>query len=441
MRQKGELCPVFLLGSLPLSMIRAVQCFVDFFALLIDLIIFCTLMRDKVGKQIFSIRSLRYVSAVFAIDAVADILVSASYKVPELYPLFRTMIYLAYVTANATYLSLFLFVCHFIGEDAPVPRTARIVFHVAIAVLDVCFLTPGLQELVLVVYPSSTATEGPLYYLALLAYAFVSLYPVVLLLRNFRRIRRSYTLTLCLFLLLPNVLYLLTYPVTCFSRLLSSIFLLTTDLLIYQDRARLSLIQEKELADTRTKLVLSQIKPHFLYNTIGSISRLCVVDPPKAQELSDRFASYLRGNLSSLDATRLIPFRQELSHVKTYLEIELVRFPNRLRADFDITVFDFSLPALSVQPLVENAVKHGICRKEEGGTVTVSTSETATHWLVTVRDDGLGFDPSAVMELSGDHVGLHNVRERVRILCNGDLTIESAPDAGTVATLYIPKGG
>jgi LytS/YehU family sensor histidine kinase len=194
---------------------------------------------------------------------------------------------------------------------------------------------------------------------------------------------------------------------------------------------------EAELKESRISIMLSQIKPHFIYNTLGTIERMCLKDPQKAFDLVRNFSLYLRGNFSELNSVTPIRFTEELEHVEYYVNIEKVRFPD-MNIEYDMQSTDFLLPALSVQPLVENAIKHGLMRLETGGKVIIRSYETQTHFCVEVKDDGVGFDTSLPIDQK-KHVGLHNIRERLRAMVNGELMIESEINVGTKAVIMIPK--
>ena len=196
-------------------------------------------------------------------------------------------------------------------------------------------------------------------------------------------------------------------------------------------------IVEAELKESRVAIMLSQIQPHFIYNTLGTIERMCLKDPQKANELVRNFSLYLRGNFSELDSVVPIRFAEELKHVEYYVNIEKVRFPD-MNIEYDVETTEFVLPALSVQPLVENAIKHGLMRLETGGTVTIRSYETPTHFCVAVKDDGVGFDTSLPID-EKKHVGLRNIRGRLKAMVDGDLILESKPDVGTKAVIMIPK--
>lgn len=195
--------------------------------------------------------------------------------------------------------------------------------------------------------------------------------------------------------------------------------------------------QHEELMDMKIKVMLSQINPHFLYNTLTAIQQLCVKDPKLAEETVSEFATYLRGNLNSLTTTDRIPFEKELEHVRVYLSIEQKRFDD-IRVCFDIREKEFMIPPLTVQPLVENAVKHGITQKEEGGTITVSSYLEGNNIVVCVQDDGVGFDVEATQQ-GPEHIGLSNTRKRVKDICSGDLIISSALNKGTTAKIILPR--
>ena len=195
--------------------------------------------------------------------------------------------------------------------------------------------------------------------------------------------------------------------------------------------------RQEEAANLRVELMLSQIKPHFIYNALTVIQRLCVKDPKLAQETVAEFATYLRGNLESLDRKTPVYFEKELEHVQCYLAIEKKGLGDRGNVVYDIQDEDFVIPALTLQPLVENAIKHGICKKEEGGTVWISTERKKDVVYVVVKDDGVGFQKSQAD--GNEHVGMRNVESRLHSMCGGTLEIESIPGKGTMAMITLPQ--
>ncbi len=201
----------------------------------------------------------------------------------------------------------------------------------------------------------------------------------------------------------------------------------------------LQFVREHEQAlkeEQRIQIMMSQIRPHFLYNTLSTIQALCKTDPDKAFETTEKFGAYLRQNIDSLGEPKLIPIQKELDHVRIYAEIEAIRFPY-VRVEYDTPDLDFRIPALTVQPLVENAVRHGVRIRSEG-IITVRTRRTKEGHEITVQDNGRGFDAGAAETDDGTHIGLRNVRERVEQMCGGNLTVESVIDRGTTVVIRIP---
>ena len=194
---------------------------------------------------------------------------------------------------------------------------------------------------------------------------------------------------------------------------------------------------EKELEDSRIAIMLSQIKPHFLYNVLNTIYHLYRKEPDTAQDAVSSFAEYLRCNMLSIEKSEPIPFSEEYQHIQTYLSLEQIRFRDKLNVVYDVKVTNFKLPPLTIEPLVENAVKHGVTKKRGGGVVTISTRRTADGIQITVTDTGVGFDVEHYMGDGKEHIGIRNVRDRLRNMVGGSLAITSTED-GTVAVVTIP---
>ena len=201
---------------------------------------------------------------------------------------------------------------------------------------------------------------------------------------------------------------------------------------------REKLLLNNELTQSRVSTMMSQIRPHFIYNTLGSIEQLCEIDPPKAGELVHNFAKYLRGNFGELDNPKPILMSKEMEHVHHYISIENVRFPD-MTFTFEMNSSDFNIPALSIQPIVENAIKHGLMKLSKGGTIRVVSYETEDSYCVSVEDDGVGFDTSVLLD-ERKHVGIRNIRGRLKAMVNGTLEIESKIGEGTKVLITIPKG-
>ena len=221
---------------------------------------------------------------------------------------------------------------------------------------------------------------------------------------------------------------------------LSIIFSIEILFLFVNVKKNIALINEaKRAKEAEVKMMSSQIKPHFIYNTLSSISMLIKIDPENAQKGLDDFTEYLRANLTSISDTGLTSFENELKHIETYLSLEKIRFDERLNVVFDIKTSDFSVPPLSIQPLVENAVKHGVLKRIQGGTITIKSYENDEAYFVEVIDDGVGFNTNDSSLTSGNHIGLNNVKYRLSTMCRGELTINSIIDKGTTMVVKFYK--
>lgn len=223
--------------------------------------------------------------------------------------------------------------------------------------------------------------------------------------------------------------------------LATTVCLLCVYISIQVERTREADQRELELEKSRTALMLSQIQPHFLYNSLDCIGELCVVDPPRAEQAVTEFSMFLRGNIDALSTPDTIAFEQELAHTRHYLELEQMRFDARLHLEYHIEATLFRLPPLTLQPIVENAVRYGVTAREAGGTVAIITEERSDAWVIIVSDDGVGFDPGKVLDDGRSHVGIENVRKRLSAQCGGTLSVEGVPGKGTTAVISIPKFG
>lgn len=211
------------------------------------------------------------------------------------------------------------------------------------------------------------------------------------------------------------------------------------------DRFRMKSIQQKalevlriegELQQAKLELALRQIKPHFLQNALMSIKVLCRTRPEEAEEAVYDFAVFLRSNMNAMESSVPIPFSEELRTIRGYLHIEKLRFRDRIHVVWAIREEEFLIPPLTIQPLVENAVRHGICQKPEGGTVTIASRREQEEILVEIRDDGVGFDVSGAE--AGGGIGIRNLRLRLETLLHARLEINSSPGEGCVQIVHIP---
>ena len=199
--------------------------------------------------------------------------------------------------------------------------------------------------------------------------------------------------------------------------------------------------QEKLLLAAKIEALASQINPHFLFNTLTSISSLIRTQPETARMLITKLSGLLRRLMRSTD--HFVSLREELESIDEYLDIEVVRFGPRLRVDKQIApdTLDVIVPSMLLQPLVENSIKHGLSRKVGGGTITITAKRRDGLAVIEVRDDGLGMSEERLVGALGRGIGLTNVNERLRTIYGAscELTLTSHTGHGTCATIEIPE--
>lgn len=297
--------------------------------------------------------------------------------------------------------------------------------------------------------------------------AVLSMLPLFIYLYTIIEDRKNYTkydLTIMsVYVVVPMVAVIIQSFVTGLRLIVpaTTITLFVMIIIIIYGQAKKSILNQKKQAELQISIMLSQIQPHFLYNALDSIYYLCGKDAEKAQSAIADFSKYLRINLDSLKNQEPVPFVKEKQHVETYLKLEKMSMEDNLEYSFDCEAEDFMIPVLTIQPLVENAVKHGLSEKAGGGSVSIKTRKNEDSITIIVEDDGIGFDADQYesetepqneeqsqsikkiidkgIEIEKDpHVAIDNVRSRIENQCGGRLEIKSEVGKGTVAMITIP---
>ena len=205
--------------------------------------------------------------------------------------------------------------------------------------------------------------------------------------------------------------------------------------LVVQKNTNEHLRQQKEIMNQHASILMLQMRPHFIYNTMTSIYYLCDQDPAKAKQVTVDFTTYLRKNFTAIASDTVIPFANELEHTRAYLSVEQAQFEDSLFVTFDTPHTLFRLPPLTLQPIVENAVKHGMRETNAPIHISVTTRKTDTANEIIVEDDGPGLTPSDNNE---PHIALENIRQRLEMMCKGTLSISPREDGGTRVIVTIP---
>lgn len=288
---------------------------------------------------------------------------------------------------------------------------------------------------------SNVYHRGDLFWISQVAVICSAVINSVLIIFNRKRLSKKEIMAFSVYIILPLValtiqIFYYGLLLTHFSEILSAFVML---IFILDDQTEKYCEKERENSDMRVEIMLSQIQPHFLYNTLTSIYCLCDRDSKAAKQAISDFSKYLRGNFESVGRKTPIMFEDELNHVQSYLSLEKMRFEDELEVVYDIQAHNFLLPALTIQPLVENAVKHGVGDAPNGGTVKLSTRELPEFYEIEISDNGVGFDTEKFDKDEKIHIGIENVRSRLALMCNGTLTLKSSVGKGTTAIIRIPK--
>lgn len=228
-------------------------------------------------------------------------------------------------------------------------------------------------------------------------------------------------------LLMPNLA--LSYP-----GYTNALFFMYIELQRLQERALMA--EKLELAESRTQLLSGQIRSHFIFNSLAAIGELCYEDPKLAQQAIADFSTYLRGNMNAVGDVKLVSFDSEVSNIKSYVGLEQMNPTTPFEVVWDLQATRFMLPPLVVEPLVENAVVHGVSTRREGGMIWVRSWEEDDAYKVSVRDNGV--EGVEVKGSKHNGIAIENGRRRLGLLCKGTLEAGRVED-GYLATVTIPK--
>lgn len=234
--------------------------------------------------------------------------------------------------------------------------------------------------------------------------------------------------------------------VTCFMFICS--YLLAKVLIQYgQDNLATLIKSNEEAMNNELAFLQAQIKPHFLYNAINTMVSLCYTDSEKAAKLLVNFSKYLRLIFDFDHKLMRVTLEREIEVIKAYVEIEKARFGELINVEYDIDseLLSMEIPSFCIQPLVENAIKHGLCKKDAGGTVFISAQKSEEILIIKVSDTGIGMpeerlDKLRNIENESEGVGFFNVCRRVKGWKNAQIDIQSTEGKGTVVTVKISDG-
>ena len=329
-----------------------------------------------------------------------------------------------------------VFLLHCCGENVK----KSVLFNTVIAMLGLYLIMSIIAQFTDVfarVTPDNQFIRGPLWALGLAPTVVILVLNVVGVIRRRKKLSRKYFAGLLIYLI-PMTLAVLVHlfiSVELFVVFGMALFALIMFGLILSDNVEQYARQQREIADQRAGIMVLQMRPHFIYNTMTGIYYLCDQDPEKAKQVTLDFTTYLRKNFAAIASEDTIPFTDELEHTRAYLAVEQAQFEDTLFVSFDTPYTAFRVPPLTLQPIVENAVKHGMRSSSDPIHVSVVTRKTDKYVEITVEDDGPGFGASDDNE---PHIALNNIRGRLELMCRGELQISAREGGGTSVTVRIP---
>ena len=329
-----------------------------------------------------------------------------------------------------------IFLLHSLHEK--VKRNA--LFSAMIALLGVYFAFLIIAQFTDVFYyvtPDNRFFYGPLYKLSLVPLVLIMLLNITGVIIRRKKLSKKHFTALLIYLLPMTAAIILHMfiSVELFVVFGMALFAMIMFGLILSDNMEQYKKQQQEIAHQRASVMVLQMRPHFIYNTMTTIYYLCKQDADKAQQVTLDFTDYLRQNFTAIASEDTVPFSDELRHTQSYLAVEKAQHEDMLVVEYDTPYTHFRVPPLTLQPLVENAVKHAMDPNAAPLHITIRTKKTDAGVLITVEDNGRGFDPNDKLK---PHPALDNIENRLKQQCGGTLKIDSAPGCTTV-TIIIPN--
>ena len=387
---------------------------------------------------------------IFLLSCLSSILETAfqSYTVPR--AVFVFLLFLETLLLSLPPLMLTFYLLHCCGEDMRSSKLLRAVLGLW-AVSFVLFVSASFIDGFVYITPENQYYRGPLFPFLLIMIIAITLFNLAGTIKRRKRLSRK-TFLASIFAILPITvaltvhLFIDVFPLIDVSYVLSALAmysLILSDQIELDRRQQQEIVrqqqqnarQQREIAHERASVMVLQMRPHFVYNTLMSIHSLCRLDPQKAQQVTMDFTNYLRRNFNAVASDSAIPFSTELEHTRAYLAVEQAQYDDMLIVDYDTSYTRFCLPPLTLQPIVENAVKHGLDPDSEPLHISIRTQHSDSGTEIIVEDNGRGFAPADDGE---KHFALKNIRQRLEIMCSGSLAITPGKDGGTVVTVTIP---
>ena len=329
-----------------------------------------------------------------------------------------------------------IFLLHSCGEKLK----SSLLFK-AVIVLQVIYIffsvSAQFTDAVYCVTQDNQFVRGPLWALWLVPLVLMMILNIVGVIRKRKKLLRKYYIALLQYLLPMTAAIILHMFISVELYIIFGITLLALIMfgLILSDNMDQFMWQQREIANQRANVMVLQMRPHFIYNTMMTIYCLSKQDADKSRQVILDFTTYLQNNFSAIASENTIPFTDELKHTQAYLAVEKAQHEDNLFTEFDTPHTMFRVPPLTLQPLVENAVKHGMKLEGDPLHIYVKTRKTNSGSEIVVENDGPDFNPADDNE---PHIALKNIRERLEMMCKGKMVILPREGGGTVVKVTIP---
>ena len=285
--------------------------------------------------------------------------------------------------------------------------------------------------------PDNEYFRGPLYSVLLIPLILLMAVNLFALFKFRTELSRRYRIAFAVYFLVPLLCMVVQmfYSTVLMTVLGSAVSALIMLYIIILDQMERSVAQARKIAQQRASINVLQMRPHFICNTMMSIYYLCDQNPTKAKQVTLDFTTYLRRNFAAIASENTVMFKDELEHTQAYLAVEQAQFEDSLFVSFDTPHTMFRVPPLTLQPIVENAIKYGMKSSSEPVHISVITRQTNTASEIIVEDDGPGFEQ---VDDNKPHIALNNIRERLELMCKGKLEISQREGGGTLVKVTIP---
>lgn len=330
-----------------------------------------------------------------------------------------------------------IFLSHYAGEKLKTGLLSKLSIVFALTHLGL-LLIAQFTDIFYYVSPNSEFKRGVLFPLLVSPLFVVLLFDLIGIILIRKKLSKRYFISFLIYLppmIITTVLHMF-FSFEIFIVLSMGLWAITILVLVLQDNMTQYAKHQQEIANQKANILILQMRPHFIYNTMTSIYYLCEQNPNKAKQVTFDFTTYLRKNFAAIASEETISFLEELEHTRAYLAVEQAQFEDSLFVDFDTPYTSFKLPPLTLQPIVENAVKHGMTSSNKPIHISVKTRKTESAIEIIVEDDGPGYKPKDDNE---PHIALNNIRQRLEMMCKGTIEISSIDGEGTSVKIIVPS--